>query len=103
MTLPPRVSDLIPFDLLLSVARLGSLGRAAAEHGMSQPAASARMRQLEQGRLAGVIGRYPSVTRSTPGAWQTAATGLPEFPEGLDESDGDGSSARSHIGPWPPE
>jgi hypothetical protein len=26
MTLPPRVSDLIPFDLLLSVARLGSLG-----------------------------------------------------------------------------
>jgi len=38
MTLPPRVSDLIPFDLLLSVARLGSLGRAAAEHGMSPPA-----------------------------------------------------------------
>jgi hypothetical protein len=36
MTLPLRVSDLIPFDLLLSVARLGSLGPAAAEHGMSQ-------------------------------------------------------------------
>jgi DNA-binding transcriptional LysR family regulator len=47
MPLPPRVSDLRPFDLLLSVARLGSLGRAAAEHSMSQPAASARMRQLE--------------------------------------------------------
>ena len=39
MPLPPRVSDLTGFDLLLSVARLGSLGRAAAEHGVSQPAA----------------------------------------------------------------
>ena len=29
MTLPARVSDLVPFDLLLSVARLGSLGQAA--------------------------------------------------------------------------
>jgi DNA-binding transcriptional LysR family regulator len=66
MTLPPRVSDLIPFDLLLSVARLGSLGRAAAEHGMSQPAASARMRHLEgQLRLA-LVERSPRGSRLTP-------------------------------------
>jgi hypothetical protein len=32
MTLPPRVSDLAAFELLLSVARAGSIGRAAAEH-----------------------------------------------------------------------
>jgi len=66
MTLPPRVSDLIPFDLLLSVARLGSLGRAAAEHGISQPAASARMRHLEgQLRLA-LVERSPRGSRLTP-------------------------------------
>ena len=66
MTLPPRVSDLTGFDLLLSVARLGSLGRAAAEHGISQPAASARMRQLE-GRLGlALIERSPRGSRLTP-------------------------------------
>jgi DNA-binding transcriptional LysR family regulator len=66
MALPPRVSDLTPFDLLLSVTRLGSLGRAAAEHGMSQPAASARMRQLE-GRLGlALIERSPRGSRLTP-------------------------------------
>jgi DNA-binding transcriptional LysR family regulator len=47
MPLPSRVSDLTSFDLLLSVAKLGSIGRAAAAHQMSQPAASARLRQLE--------------------------------------------------------
>ena len=66
MALPPRVSDLTGFDLLLSVARLGSLGRAAAEHGISQPAASARMRQLE-GRLGlALIDRSPRGSRLTP-------------------------------------
>jgi DNA-binding transcriptional LysR family regulator len=44
MPLPSRVSDLSGFDLLLSVARLGSLGRAAADHGISQPAASTTRR-----------------------------------------------------------
>jgi DNA-binding transcriptional LysR family regulator len=47
MPLPSRVSDLTSFDLLLSVAKLGSIGRAAAAHQLSQPAASARLRQLE--------------------------------------------------------
>jgi DNA-binding transcriptional LysR family regulator len=65
MSLPGRVSDLMPFDLLLSVARSGSLGLAAAEHGISQPAASTRIRRLE--RLLGVtlIERSPRGSRLT--------------------------------------
>jgi DNA-binding transcriptional LysR family regulator len=59
MPLPPRVSDLAGFDLLLSVARLGSLSRAAAEHGISQPAASARMRHLEAQLGLALIDRSP--------------------------------------------
>ena len=35
-------------DLLLSVAELGSIGRAGRAHGMSQPAASSRIRALER-------------------------------------------------------
>jgi DNA-binding transcriptional LysR family regulator len=66
MPLPPRVSDLSGFDLLLSVARLGSLGRAAAEHGISQPAASARMRQLEGQLGVPLIDRSPRGSTLTP-------------------------------------
>jgi len=66
MSLPPRVSDLVPFDLLLAVARLGSLGRAAAEQGMSQPAASARIRQLEARLSLTLIERSPRGSRLTP-------------------------------------
>lgn len=47
MALPYRVADLLPYDLLLSVAELGSMGRAARRHGISQPAVSARIRSLE--------------------------------------------------------
>lgn len=52
MSLSSRVPDLTALDLLLSVARTGSLGRAAGEHGISQQAASSRMRTVE--RLVGV-------------------------------------------------
>jgi DNA-binding transcriptional LysR family regulator len=65
MPLPPRVSDLTGFDLLLSVARVGSLGRAAAEHGISQPAASARMRLLEAQLGLALIERSPRGSRLT--------------------------------------
>ena len=65
MTLPSRVADLTGFDLLLTVARLGSLGRAAAEHGMSQPAASARMRYLEGQLGLALIERSPRGSRLT--------------------------------------
>jgi DNA-binding transcriptional LysR family regulator len=50
---------LVPFDLLLSVARLGSLGLAAAEHGISQPAASTRIRRLERQLGVPLIERSP--------------------------------------------
>ena len=48
MPLPPLFAELNSFELLLSVARLGSVGQAARLHGVSQPAASARLRQLER-------------------------------------------------------
>lgn len=66
MPLSSRMPDLPALELLLAVARLGSLGRAAAEAGISQPAASARMRTLE--RLAGVplLERTPRGSVLTP-------------------------------------
>ncbi len=66
MPLPPRVSDLTGLDLLLSVARMGSIGRAAAEHGVSQPAASARLRRLEGQLGLALIERSPRGSRLTP-------------------------------------
>ena len=65
MSLPDRVSDLVPFELLLSVARLGSLGQAAAEHGISQPAASTRIRRLECQLGVPLIERSPRGSRLT--------------------------------------
>src|SRR5882757_1735347 len=65
MTLPSRVSDLTGFDLLLSVARTGSIGRAATEHGVSQPAASARMRLLEGQLGLALIERSPRGSKLT--------------------------------------
>jgi DNA-binding transcriptional LysR family regulator len=70
MPLPPQVTDLTGFDLLLSVARLGSVGRAAAAHHISQPAASARLRELER-RLALTL-----LHRSTRGSTLTETGAL---------------------------
>src|SRR6201985_978774 len=66
MSLNERVSDLVPFDLLLSVARLGSLGLAAAEHGISQPAASTRISRLERQLRVPLFERSPRGSRLTP-------------------------------------
>ena len=66
MGLSKRVSDLGPFDLLLSVARLGSLGLAAAEHGISQPAASTQIRRLERRLGMTLVARTPRGSRLTP-------------------------------------
>jgi DNA-binding transcriptional LysR family regulator len=65
MSLPDRVADLMPFDLLLSVARRGSLGLAAAEHGISQPAVSTRIRRLERQLGVTLIERSPRGSRLT--------------------------------------
>ncbi|WP_378737834.1 LysR family transcriptional regulator [Nocardia brasiliensis] len=70
MPLSPRVPDLAALDLLLSVIELGSLGRAAAAHGISQPSASSRIRYLE--KLVGV----PVLERTTLGSRPTPAGSL---------------------------
>jgi molybdate transport repressor ModE-like protein len=64
--LPPRVPEIGALDILLSVARLGSLGKAAREHGISQPAVASRIRNME--RLIGV----PLIFRSATGSRLTA-------------------------------
>lgn len=46
--LSPRVPDLDAIDVLLSVERLGSMGAAGREHGLSQQAISARVRTAER-------------------------------------------------------
>jgi molybdate transport repressor ModE-like protein len=65
-----RVPDLDSLALLLEVAETGSLGRAAAQHGLSQPAASARVQGME--RLVG----FPLLTRSARGSTLTAGGAL---------------------------
>lgn len=62
-----RVPDLDSLALLLEIAVAGSLGRAAAAHGLSQPAVSARLQTMEA--LVGV----PLVDRSPRGSSLTAA------------------------------
>jgi len=61
-----RVPDLDSLQLLLRVGATGSLGRAAAAHGISQPAVSARIRTMEQ--LIGVplVARGPRGSTLTP-------------------------------------
>jgi DNA-binding transcriptional LysR family regulator len=67
MPLPQPVPDLISLDLLASVAALGSIRQAAMAHGISQPAASTRLRALE-----GTLG-VELLVRSSGGAQLTPA------------------------------
>lgn len=70
--------DLGALHLLLSVERLGSLGAAALEHGISQPAASSRIRYME--RLVGL----PLLVRGARGSVLTAdGTLLAAWAQGL--------------------
>src|ERR1700730_10701920 len=83
MPLPSRVSDLVGFDLLRSVARLGRRARAAAAHGISQPAASARVRLLEGQLGLALIQRSPRGSVLTPAGalvagWAQAAVDAAE-------------------------
>jgi len=64
--LPPSTPDLIALDLLDSIAELGSLGRAATRHRMSQPAVSMRMSQLERRLGVTLLQRGPAGARLTP-------------------------------------
>lgn len=67
MPLAQPIPDLISLDLLASVAELGSIRQAAVAHGISQPAASTRLRALE-----GVLG-LDLLDRSSGGARPTPA------------------------------
>ena len=69
MPLSPRVPDLDALDVLLSVERLGSMGAAGREHGLSQQAVSARVRSAER-RLGIQIfdRRAPGVRPTAEGA-----------------------------------
>jgi DNA-binding transcriptional LysR family regulator len=71
--LPPSTPDLIALDLLDSIAELGSLGRAAGRHGMSQPAVSMRMTQLERRLGVTLLQRTPAGARLTPAGERVVA------------------------------
>lgn len=66
MVLPPGAPELADLDLLLSVEKLGSMGKAARAHGISQPAASVRMQLLERRLGVRLLERSPSGSRLTP-------------------------------------
>lgn len=70
MPLSPHVPDLAAMDMLLSVARHGSMGRAAEEHGVTQPAVSSRIRRME--RLLGIA----LIERTTQGSTLTGVGSL---------------------------
>ncbi|GAA2232018.1 LysR family transcriptional regulator [Streptomyces amakusaensis] len=65
MPLAHRVPELGALELLLAVARLGSLGRAARELGISQPAASGRIRSMERQLGVALLDRSPRGSRLT--------------------------------------
>ncbi|MGK4582010.1 LysR family transcriptional regulator [Kitasatospora sp. HPMI-4] len=65
MALSPHVPELGALELLLAVARLGSVGRAAAELGVSQPAASARIKGMERQIGVALLERSPRGSRPT--------------------------------------
>lgn len=67
MPLPEPYPDLSSLDLLVSVGELGSISAAAAAHGITQPAASMRLRSLEH------LLRIPLLYRTTRGARLTPA------------------------------
>lgn len=65
MPLPPRTPELTALDLLVSVAETGSLAQAARRHGITQPAASMRIRTLERQLRLILLERGPTGSRLT--------------------------------------
>ncbi|MET7457205.1 LysR family transcriptional regulator [Streptomyces sp. NPDC005574] len=64
-SLAHRVPELGALQLLLAVARLGSLGGAAREMGITQPAASSRIRSMERQLGVALVDRSPRGSRLT--------------------------------------
>lgn len=71
MPLPDPCPDLAGLDLLVSVGELGSISAAARAHGMTQPAASMRLRSLERVLQVDLLERSTTGTRLTPGGLAT--------------------------------
>ncbi|MHB1711764.1 MAG: LysR family transcriptional regulator [Acidimicrobiales bacterium] len=66
MPLSADAPDLRSLDLLLTIAEVGSFGQAARRHGISQPAVSSRMSQLERRIGVRLFERTASGARLTP-------------------------------------
>jgi DNA-binding transcriptional LysR family regulator len=66
MPLPEPYPDLPTLDLLVSVGELGSISAAAAAHGVTQPAASMRLRSLERLLEVALLERSTRGARLTP-------------------------------------
>ncbi|MEU0895192.1 LysR substrate-binding domain-containing protein [Streptomyces massasporeus] len=77
MGLPPETPELKVLELLVSVAETGSLGRAAARHGMSQPAASMRISALERRLRLVLLERSSTGSRLTPAGTAVVEWALP--------------------------
>lgn len=65
VSLAHRVPELGALELLIAVARHGSMGGAARELGISQPAASSRIRSVERQLGVSLFDRSPSGSRLT--------------------------------------
>jgi DNA-binding transcriptional LysR family regulator len=65
MSMSHRVPDLDALELLLAVMHEGSLGRAAARLGITQPSASARIRSMERQIGVTLLERSPRGSRPT--------------------------------------
>ncbi|MFC9328416.1 LysR family transcriptional regulator [Kitasatospora sp. NPDC057015] len=65
MPLSSHVPELGALELLLAVARLGSVGRAATELGVSQPTASARIKGMERQIGVALLERSPRGSKPT--------------------------------------
>ncbi|NNE74743.1 MAG: LysR family transcriptional regulator, partial [Acidimicrobiales bacterium] len=65
MPLRPSFPDLASLDLFVSVVELGSVSRAARAHGIAQPSASSRLKNLERQLGLTLLERGPSGSAPT--------------------------------------
>ncbi|MBC3194848.1 LysR family transcriptional regulator [Pseudonocardia sp. C8] len=65
MVLPSKMPQLADLDLLLSVERYGSVGKAAQAHSLSQPAASIRISAMERRLGLRLLERSPAGSKLT--------------------------------------
>lgn len=84
MPLPQPVPDVVSLDLLKSVAKLGSIRQAAMAHGISQPAASMRLRSLEKALGVAIVDRSNGRATLTP-AGLAVVQWSEKVIEGIDE------------------